>query len=152
FCLTGQTGARQGQRRRKKQSCHREPHGGYPLFVVDALRSLSVAAGVWWTAWDSNPRPRRCERRALPTELAAHSWNAELQYTISGRQDSGTRRGRRRLRRCFLSFCGRRPSRRPILLHALGDFFPLGCAHAFAPATGRWLPPRLLAFRFLNVL
>ncbi len=27
----------------------------------------------WWTARDSNPRPRRCERRALPTELAAHS-------------------------------------------------------------------------------
>ena len=27
----------------------------------------------WWTAWDSNPRPRRCERRALPAELAAHS-------------------------------------------------------------------------------
>ena len=26
----------------------------------------------WWTAWDSNPRPRHCERRALPTELAAH--------------------------------------------------------------------------------
>lgn len=26
----------------------------------------------WWTAWDSNPRPRRCERRALPAELAAH--------------------------------------------------------------------------------
>src|SRR5260370_20191806 len=26
----------------------------------------------WWTAWDSNPRPPRCERGALPTELAAH--------------------------------------------------------------------------------
>ena len=25
----------------------------------------------WWTAWDSNPRPPRCERGALPTELAA---------------------------------------------------------------------------------
>ena len=26
----------------------------------------------WWTAGDSNPRPPRCERDALPTELAAH--------------------------------------------------------------------------------
>ncbi len=37
--------------------------------------------GGWWTAWDSNPRPRRCERRALPTELAAHIQCADLQYT-----------------------------------------------------------------------
>ncbi len=27
----------------------------------------------WWTARGSNPRPRHCERRALPTELAALS-------------------------------------------------------------------------------
>lgn len=27
---------------------------------------------VWWRAGDLNPRPRRCERRALPTELAPH--------------------------------------------------------------------------------
>ena len=33
--------------------------------------SFSSRRGGWWTAWDSNPRPRRCERRALPTELAA---------------------------------------------------------------------------------
>lgn len=33
----------------------------------------------WWTAGDSNPRPRRCERRALPTELAAHA----LLYNIA---------------------------------------------------------------------
>jgi hypothetical protein len=26
----------------------------------------------WWTVWDLNPRPQRCERRALPTELTAH--------------------------------------------------------------------------------
>ena len=35
----------------------------------------------WWTAWDSNPRPRRCERRALPTELAAHG-TAKLIYQM----------------------------------------------------------------------
>ncbi len=27
----------------------------------------------WWRAGDLNPRPRRCERRALPTELAPHT-------------------------------------------------------------------------------
>src|SRR3954465_8469366 len=26
----------------------------------------------WWTRWDSNPRPPRCERGALPAELLAH--------------------------------------------------------------------------------
>ena len=31
-----------------------------------------VTGGFWWTARGSNPRPRRCERRALPAELAAH--------------------------------------------------------------------------------
>ncbi len=27
------------------------------------------ATPVWWSTRDSNPRPRRCERRALPAEL-----------------------------------------------------------------------------------
>src|ERR1700690_3489419 len=27
---------------------------------------------VWWTTGDSNPRPPRCERGALPAELVAH--------------------------------------------------------------------------------
>jgi hypothetical protein len=31
-------------------------------------------------AWDLNPRPRRCERRALPTELAAHFVGCYLIY------------------------------------------------------------------------
>src|SRR5271169_3461789 len=53
---------------------------------MDANGPLKVAAGIWWTARDSNPRPRRCERRALPTELAAHSGNAEFHYTISDRR------------------------------------------------------------------
>ena len=30
------------------------------------------AREFWWTAGDSNPRPPRCERDALPAELAAH--------------------------------------------------------------------------------
>ena len=36
---------------------------------------MHVAAFVefeWWTRGDSNPRPPRCERGALPTELLAH--------------------------------------------------------------------------------
>jgi hypothetical protein len=28
---------------------------------------------IWWTRGDSNPRPPRCERGALPAELLAHS-------------------------------------------------------------------------------
>src|SRR5690242_3065033 len=32
----------------------------------------------WWTAGDSNPRPHRCERCALPAELAAHRTGAIL--------------------------------------------------------------------------
>jgi integrase/recombinase XerD len=35
---------------------------------------------LWWTAWDSNPRPPHCERGALPAELAAHS-GLQTQYS-----------------------------------------------------------------------
>jgi hypothetical protein len=36
------------------------------------IRKTAVTAAVtthWWRRWDSNPRPQRCERCALPTEL-----------------------------------------------------------------------------------
>ena len=33
--------------------------------------SVDLQRIIWWTAWGSNPRPPRCERGALPTELAA---------------------------------------------------------------------------------
>src|SRR5438105_917199 len=36
-------------------------------------RSRLFPQEVWWTAGGSNSRPPRCERGALPTELAAHS-------------------------------------------------------------------------------
>ena len=44
--------------------------------VVQFVHKLSTRAGRggekgWWTAWGSNPRPPRCERGALPAELAA---------------------------------------------------------------------------------
>ena len=40
----------------------------------------------WWRVGDSNPRPRRCERRALPTELTPHLKgvsSAHSQYLFS---------------------------------------------------------------------
>ena len=41
-------------------------------FVWLATRSSSE---VWWRAGELNPRPLRCERSALPTELAPHPWD-----------------------------------------------------------------------------
>ena len=38
----------------------------------------------WWTAGGSNSRPPRCERGALPTELAAHSTNLQFTMQIQG--------------------------------------------------------------------
>ena len=37
----------------------------------DPCKCCSRRGCKWWTAWDSNPRPPRCERGALPAELAA---------------------------------------------------------------------------------
>ena len=42
---------------------------GRGSFIPGAERKLER---VWWTVWGSNPRPQRCERCALPTELTAH--------------------------------------------------------------------------------
>src|ERR1700747_234605 len=33
---------------------------------------MSISLRLWWTRGDSNPRPPRCERGALPAELLAH--------------------------------------------------------------------------------
>jgi hypothetical protein len=49
-----------------------------PIFA-DASNALLPSrfprdfCGVWWTWGGSNPRPHRCERCALPTELHAHA-------------------------------------------------------------------------------
>src|SRR5689334_15181036 len=45
----------------------------------------------WWTAWDSNPRPPRCERGALPTELAAHLrvYRLRIAWANEGIRDTG---------------------------------------------------------------
>ena len=34
----------------------------------------------WWRRRDSDPRPPRCERDALPTELLPHSWKRCIVY------------------------------------------------------------------------
>jgi hypothetical protein len=45
-----------------------------------------VAGGKgWWRVRDSNPRPRRCERRALPTELTPHGQTHVFYTLLSGR-------------------------------------------------------------------
>jgi hypothetical protein len=42
---------------------------------VDVIKNEGMD---WWTRWDSNPRPPRCERGALPAELLAHEMLAGL--------------------------------------------------------------------------
>ena len=56
---------------------------------------------IWWTRGDSNPRPPRCERGALPAELLAH----EQQTDFSKRslpcqhgREPRNRQGRNKLR------------------------------------------------------
>src|SRR6059036_3867835 len=41
------------------------------------------ASILWWRVRDSNPRPRRCERRALPTELTPRGHKAKRTYSTS---------------------------------------------------------------------
>src|ERR1700719_4272061 len=40
--------------------------------VLPALQNRMFVEYFWWTRGDSNPRPPRCERGALPAELLAH--------------------------------------------------------------------------------
>ena len=44
-------------------------------------RLFRMSVIIWWTTWDSNPRPPHCERGALPTELVAHYHNARSHTT-----------------------------------------------------------------------
>ena len=46
--------------------------GSNPYFISkNQKQALWPAFGFWWTRRGSNPRPPRCERGALPTELRA---------------------------------------------------------------------------------
>ncbi len=40
--------------------------------LEDGVRNCGTTGKFWWTAGGSNSRPPRCERGALPAELAAH--------------------------------------------------------------------------------
>src|SRR5206468_1352816 len=48
------------------------------------LQRLQRVTSHWWRVRDSNPRPRRCERRALPTELTPRNCHAILPARPSG--------------------------------------------------------------------
>lgn len=41
--------------------------------VIGSLHSYwcKIAVAIWWSAWESNPRPLACKASALPTELAS---------------------------------------------------------------------------------
>ena len=44
---------------------------------------MCISLRFWWTRGDSNPRPPRCERGALPAELLAHRFSqCKLLYNI----------------------------------------------------------------------
>src|SRR5271169_3086199 len=62
----------------------------------DALRSLDIFLKDWWSRWDSNPRPPRCHRGALPTAPRPHLGKAYFDYALPrGKHDlpgfTGTR-------------------------------------------------------------
>lgn len=48
-----------------------------------AAMVTDLTGEVWWRAGELNPRPLRCERSALPTELAPHNSQAALYTTGS---------------------------------------------------------------------
>jgi len=48
---------------------HRRPRLRTPVGWVTINYAIFRVRYPWWRVRDSNPRPRRCERRALPTEL-----------------------------------------------------------------------------------
>jgi hypothetical protein len=64
------------------------PLGLTPLIGVShsaesRMEHPAFAKSIWWTRGDSNPRPPRCERGALPAELLAH----EQQQNLSRRSE-----------------------------------------------------------------
>ena len=81
----------------RKGMCEGETICGFPLRVPSGYRLIHCTGRVfpylrqkkktpigvfffWWTRRDSNPRPPRCERGALPTEPRAHIllWRSKL--------------------------------------------------------------------------
>lgn len=46
---------------------------GFVCLTFQLFNFLTFQLFYWWRMGDSNPRPRRCERRALPAELIPHA-------------------------------------------------------------------------------
>src|SRR3989338_5082743 len=61
---------------------HRRPRFGTPGARLRGNCALRQAKISWWRVRDSNPRPRRLERRALPTELTPR--HPKRTYLTSG--------------------------------------------------------------------
>src|SRR6202030_4344803 len=59
------------------------------------VEKCSVSSEAWWTWGGSNPRPHRCERCALPTELHAHGANNSSKRAESRQTSLPTRLLRR---------------------------------------------------------
>ena len=53
-----------------------------PLKLRWATFACNMSEG-WWTAGGSNSRPPRCERGALPAELAAHVLDGDFRRTLA---------------------------------------------------------------------
>src|SRR5882672_2901801 len=58
-----------------------------PGATIIAVRLVSARSFSWWRVRDSNPRPRRCERRALPTELTPRVESLRILHAIRGRSN-----------------------------------------------------------------
>jgi hypothetical protein len=69
------------QRRKRRRNLKTSSRDSYRPAVRE--RGRPAVRFFWWTAGGSNPRPRHCERRALPTELAAHADVRQLQFTMA---------------------------------------------------------------------
>ena len=108
---------------------------------------VRLRLALWWSRRDSNPRPLRCERNALPTELLPRIFRSP------GRKDTPRRGG---LQSFFAGFCdfvlfcaptsaGRRPQAgRAAREAAAGDSVPQGRAPGGFPGRcgegWRWIP------------
>jgi hypothetical protein len=54
--------------------------------LVEQFTVLDGTLSIWWTRRDSNPRPPRCERGALPAELLAHEQLSNFSKRAGGCQ------------------------------------------------------------------
>src|SRR2546429_6223268 len=84
---------------------------------IDGGRIQSLGEGERWTWGDSNPRPLRCERSALPAEPQAHG---PAHYRERERRCQGGRVGARRSPALHRSPVSCQPARRTATLRLRG--------------------------------